>query len=145
MKKLVHYLELRTFKYPSEDPERVKKAVNTVLNLDEEELREQLKSEKTDEEKAEVDKYIYRTENHGQIKYIISRIFREAREEIDSDRHLDDEGNFYLRIDKQKAYEGKIRISNEGDVVHLKLKMAAYPFSREKARENLEELISTGE
>lgn len=143
MKKLVHYLELRAFKYPSEDPEKVKKSISNALNLSKEKLQEELKEDIVDEEKSKVTKYTYRTENHGQIKKIIKRIFRNSEEKINPGKHLDNEGNFYLRIDKQKAYGEKIDISTEGDVIHLKLKMAAYPFSREKAKENLEKLIDT--
>jgi hypothetical protein len=54
---------------------------------------------------------------------------------------LDNECNFYLRFDKQLACTGKLALTDAGDVVHLRLKVAAYPAKREVAARLVQEFI----
>ncbi len=39
----------------------------------------------------------------------------------------------YLRFDKQLAHSGELALTESGDAIHLKLKVAAYPARREVA------------
>lgn len=48
----------------------------------------------------------------------------------------------YLRLDKQLAHAGEFVLDDGGDVIHLKLKIAAYPAKREVAAKLVEELIA---
>ena len=55
---------------------------------------------------------------------------------------LDDECNLYLRFDKQLAYAGKLALTDTGDVIHVKLKVAAYPAKREVAARVVREFVT---
>ncbi len=57
---------------------------------------------------------------------------RELRETLES--RLDDDSNFFFRLDKQAAYEGHIAISTQDDVIAVKGKVKAYPNNRERAK-----------
>ena len=48
---------------------------------------------------------------------------------------------FYLRFDKQLAHAGELVLTDNGDAIHLKLKVAAYPARREVAVKLLEKFI----
>jgi hypothetical protein len=50
----------------------------------------------------------------------------------------------YLRFDKQLAYRGELVLTEGGDAIHVRLKIAAYPAKREVAVRLLEEFISSG-
>ncbi len=48
---------------------------------------------------------------------------------------MDDYGNLYLRFDKQRAYQGDLKVVEHGDSIHLKIKIAAYPAKKKVAIE----------
>lgn len=48
---------------------------------------------------------------------------------------------FYLRFDKQLAHAGELVLTDSGDAIHLKLKVAAYPAKREVAVELIKKFI----
>ena len=50
---------------------------------------------------------------------------------------VDDERNFYLRFDKQKANGGELALMETGDAIHLRLKILAFPATREVAIESV--------
>lgn len=142
MEKLAHYLEIRAFQYPSEDPEKVKKTLNAVIDLESE--QEELKEESLESHKgAEIKKYEYKTENRSEVREIINRIFNKLNSSDDPVKHLNEDGEFYIRLDKQELYKGNFKLTDSGDVVHVKVKIASYPFRMKTIRENLKKLIST--
>ena len=49
------------------------------------------------------------------------------------DKKMDDKGNLFLRFDKQKAYLDELKITEHGDSIHLKIKIAAYPAKKKPA------------
>lgn len=56
----------------------------------------------------------------------------EKLEKIASER-IDEDCYLYLRFDKQLAHAGELALTESGDAIHLKLKVAAYPARREVA------------
>ncbi len=50
----------------------------------------------------------------------------------------------YLRFDKQLAYRGGLVLTEGGDAIHVRLKVAVYPAKREVAIKVLKEFISSG-
>ena len=46
---------------------------------------------------------------------------------------IDEKGNMFLRFDKQEAYDENIKLSYSGDVIHVRIKIASYPVSKENA------------
>ncbi|MFW5903020.1 MAG: RNA-binding domain-containing protein [archaeon] len=143
MEKLAHYLELKTLQYPTEDTSEVKKAINTVLNIEKEELNEELKTEEIESQYgAVIKKHEYKTEKWSKVKEIMKRIFQEIGKLEEIYQHLDSEkGEFYIRLDKQELHRRKIKPLKKGDVVHIKVKIASYPFREEKIKKNLKKLL----
>lgn len=73
----------------------------------------------------------------------LDKLSRVALKGVDETCHL------YLRFDKQLAYAGELALTECGDAVHVKLKVAAYPAKREVAtglvREFIASMMSIGE
>ena len=79
------------------------------------------------------------------LTYLIKKFSAADRKKIlDSiaDR-IDDEGNVFIRFSKQHAYKQKLVLQYHGDIIKLKIKTAAYPFSLEKAKQNMRELFES--
>ncbi len=59
------------------------------------------------------------------------------------DEKVDEEGTFYIRFNKQKAYLGDVEIDEGADVVQVRIKVKAFPMRKEAVvkavREWLEE------
>ena len=56
---------------------------------------------------------------------------QELRDTLGS--RLDDDGNFFFRLDKQAAFEERIVLTTQDDVIAVKGKVKAYPNNRENA------------
>lgn len=65
----------------------------------------------------------------------LEKIARVAPGRIDKTCHL------HLRFDKQLAYVGELALTEGGDVIHLRLKIAAYPAKREVAVDLVEKFF----
>ena len=50
---------------------------------------------------------------------------------------LDDVSNFFFRLDKQAAFEGRIILTSQDDVIAVKGKVKAYPNNRDNAKKAL--------
>ncbi|HDI13034.1 MAG TPA: exosome subunit, partial [Hadesarchaea archaeon] len=57
---------------------------------------------------------------------------------------VDDSCRTYLRFDKQHAYGGELVLTTEGDSIHVKLKILAFPAKREIALALIQQFIEEG-
>jgi len=60
------------------------------------------------------------------------------------ENRIDDEGFFYIRVDKQKAYLGEVELTEGGDAIVVKAKLVTYPRRKEKLVEFARELVEKG-
>ncbi len=54
---------------------------------------------------------------------------------------LNDEGYFFLRLDKDHLFKKKFVLTESGNCFHFKIKLAAYPANQEQFMKTLEELL----
>ena len=59
----------------------------------------------------------------------------------DLDRKMDEKGNLFLRLSKEKALDEEWEILDGGDSIHLKIKIAAYPAKKEVAIKKISEIF----
>jgi RNA binding exosome subunit len=132
-----HYVDLRAFCYATEDEDRVRDALRTVLP-----------------EEATIESAVGEGHHGDQIVILTSRVERAADIEtifdrlegaIDVDRiraeledRLDENNALYIGLDKQAAARGEIAF---GDSLTLRAKVEAYPAKREAALENAREAL----
>lgn len=130
---MIHNLSYRAFVYGTENEEKVREALFTLLPT------------------AQPIKEITEGYHKNQVIFLQGKITkkRETKDFLEKLRALkpsskkrilreledkmDDRGNLFLRFDKQRAYLGDFKIVEHGDSLHLKLKIAAYPARKEEA------------
>jgi RNA binding exosome subunit len=134
----VIHLDLRTFCHATEVEESVRKAISFASGC------------------QDID--VERSEGyHGNRILIMSctlsrkadiRSFfrRLSREDLamllDSlDQRMDEDGQFFFRLDKQKAFLEELSVFNGDDCIHARAKVESYPKRREKALENGKEML----
>ncbi len=54
---------------------------------------------------------------------------------------MDEKGNLFLRLSKEKALGEEWEILDGGDSIHLKIKIAAYPAKKEVAIKKISEIF----
>jgi hypothetical protein len=130
---LFHRLRVEAFCHATEDLNKVTEALLNVLPF------EDVKFEKESYEgsfgneilsvSAEFDKQQDIKKVLGKIK---SGLPANELNDLEVGEHLTDDGEFWMRLDKQKAYEGRVALGGE-DTIQIKGKVAAFPAKREIA------------
>ncbi len=135
--------EAEVFEYPSEDSDKVNKAIEFVIPFKKKVLKERLESEHG----ASIFKItvkLKKSEARKLLKSIIERLSKKELNEIIStlEKRLNDEGFLFLRFDKQEAYEGKLKLSYSGDVIRIKIRLTSYPLDVKKIITGLREFLN---
>ena len=131
MKKIIRDLYFEVFSYPTEDDSKVFQAIYNVLGS-----KIDLSADRVESYYGpSILKYYYKTAKQTEVKKIMKHILdklpeKEKKEIVkDMDNRIDEQGNLYVRFDKQQAFLGKIDIADHGDVVKMRIGFASYPFS----------------
>ena len=133
----LHYVDLRTFCYATEDERRVEDALRTFLPED-------FEIERATSRGHHGDRIVVlsaRVENARGIQHVLDRLAElpdldGVLEELDE--RVNDNCAFFMRLDKQAAFGGDVRL---GEGITLRAKVEAYPAKREKAVENVREAL----
>ncbi|MBI0584069.1 MAG: hypothetical protein ISF22_07560 [Methanomassiliicoccus sp.] len=123
-------LALRTFAYATEDSEKVEKALRFVSGA--EEIK---KSSSTGYHGNPIMVLEARVTDSKEIKTLFRSLGKDSLEALleSLDRRLDDESFFFLRLDKQEAYQERFKLAEGDDVIAIRAKVKSYPQSRENA------------
>jgi len=135
----LHYVDLRTFCYATEDDQRVETALRTFLPEDTEIERMQSTGHHGDR----ILVLSARVERADEMRHVLDRLAEldDIETVIDElDERVDDNCAFYLTLDKQAAYGGEIQ---RGDGITFRSKIEAYPAKKEKAVANARELFES--
>jgi len=132
-----HYVDLRTFCYATEDEKRVEDALRAFLP-------EEFEIDRMENTGHHGDRIVVlsaRVETADEMRYILDRLAE--LDEIDRildelDERVDDNCSFFLRLDKQAAFQGEIEL---GAGLTLRAKVEAYPAKHAAAVENAREAL----
>ena len=133
----IHYVDLRTFCYSTEDEKRVEAALRHLLP-------EAFDVERTVTEGHYGDRILVlsaRVERADEVRTVLSKLGTLAEldrilEELDE--RVTENAELFLRLDKQAAFDGEVRL---GDGITLRGKIEAYPATKENALENAEAVL----
>ncbi|ATW86890.1 hypothetical protein halTADL_0068 [Halohasta litchfieldiae] len=132
-----HYIDLRTFCYATEDEKRVEEAIRAFLP-------EEFELDRMENAGHHGDRIVVlsaRVENADDMRLILDRLAE--LDEIDRimdelDERVDDNCSFFLRLDKQAAFQDEVEL---GKGITLRAKVEAYPAKHEAAVENAREAL----
>jgi RNA binding exosome subunit len=133
-----HYVDLRAFSYATEDVKRVEQALRSLLPED-------VELDRVENAGHHGDRIVVlsaRVERADEMRHVLDRL----AELDDLDRVLDeldervnDNCALFLRVDKQAAFRGEVRL---GPGITVRTKVEAYPAKKEKAVANARETLS---
>lgn len=132
-----HYVDLRAFSYATEDDRQVKRALRTVLP----EGTEVERVETTGHHGDPILVLSARVERADDVRHVLSRLADATefdRIESELDDRVTENCELFLRLDKQAALGGEVRL---GDGITFRAKVEAYPAKREAAVENAREAL----
>lgn len=135
----LHYIDLRAFSYVTEADERVEAALRTLLPED------------TAIDSAETEGHYgdpilvlsTRVETADEQRHVLDRLATPAVRELlerELSERVTENTELYLSLDKQAAARGEVR---PGRGVTIRMKIEAYPATRENAIESARELLAS--
>ena len=143
-----HWLRLRATAHPSEVPERVRRAVQTVTGLDDEAFAQVEDATRLDGHHGADVTLVEATLTRSQdVRAWARRIAADHADGIlaDLDARTDDDGVLYLRFEKQDALAGRLVLTRGDDCVQVRIRPEVHPASRAAALDALGHWLTTGE
>jgi len=134
-----HYIDLRTFCYATEDEKRVEQALRRFLPEDYEIERAVNRGHHGDR----IVVFSARVDNADDVRHVLRQLsdLPDIEQVIDElDERVDDNCSFFLRLDKQAAFKGRV---DRGEGITLRAKVEAYPAKQPAAVENAREALET--
>ncbi|USZ72826.1 RNA-binding protein [Natronosalvus halobius] len=133
----LHYVDLRTFCYATEDDKRVEAALRRFLP-------EEFEIERVESEGHYGDRILVlsaRVENADDVRHVLAQLtdletFDRLLAELDD--RVTDNCELFLRLDKQAAFGGDVRL---GEGITFRAKVEAYPAKKPQAVENAETVL----
>ena len=139
---MIHNIRYRVFIYENEDKDEILEALLNILPTAEPEVEE---AEGLLEEKMLILTGIVskKRETKEFLNSLIDSIDEDQLVKLyeDLDRKMDENGNWFLRLSKEKAAQEEWEILDGGDSIHLKIKIAAYPAKKEVAINKISEIF----
>jgi len=144
-----HNVKIRTFVHATEDPEKVLEALETLFPED-------LSPKDVEFEMVEtvgyfgnpilvIDAEIKKSKNVRKFLENLKNILSEEDKAFlleNLEEKVDENGTFYIRFDKQKAYLGEIKVLDGEDVIHVRIKAKSFPMKKETVVRAIGEWLS---
>ncbi|MFO7991081.1 MAG: RNA-binding domain-containing protein [Thermoplasmata archaeon] len=134
-----HYIEFLTYCHATEKPSKVIEAVENIsgegIELDERESHGHYGNP--------ILIFTGKLERNREMKEVFKRFSKDDLEEILTtlEKRVDEQCNFFVRVDKGKAYEEAIVPSTGNYTIRLRARIESYPAKREKALKIAEDYI----
>jgi RNA binding exosome subunit len=133
-----HYVDLRAFSYATEDQKRVEEALRSLLPDDAELDR----VENVGHHGDRIVVFSARIDVADGMRHVLDRL--SSLDDIDRvidelDQRVDDNCALFLRLDKQAAFRGEVRL---GSGITVRAKVEAYPAKQATAVENARETLT---
>ena len=142
----VAFIELRTLSHATENPEKVYRAFENVVTSEVLEEAEASKQKLEGHYGNPITLLTLKTRSKPLIRKALENIFSRISSgdrmkllsELES--RVDGEGNFYLRLDKQEAYLGRLKLQSS-DPIRLRIKLSIPAKERGRLLEACRRLI----
>lgn len=138
-----HWIRLRATAHPTEDVAKVEAALRHAAGVQDLAVKAEAMETHHGGTVHVVEAVL---DKSRAVRDLLSRLFDlpGARADLAAtlEARTDDEGVFYIRLDKQAAFAGRLVLTRGEDAVQLRLKMEHYPATREAALESLRVLLA---
>jgi RNA binding exosome subunit len=139
--KIAHNVKLSVFCKPEEDSDTIKTSFLKLVpfNLEQEKLAlEESNATGFNERKIKIIELTLEKEKHTNkfMTFLLKKLPDEQKQLLmrQLDSRIDNDLYFYIRLDKQKLIEeDTFRVTDSGDCYHIKISVAAFPSTKEKA------------
>lgn len=133
----IHYVDLRTFAYATEDVRRVETALRTFLP-------EETEIERNETEGHHGDRITIlsvRLEGADDVRHVLDVVsespdFASLRDELED--RVTEHTELFFRLDKQAAFDDRVEL---GEGITFRAKIEAYPAKRDRAVANAAEVL----
>jgi len=145
--KLANNIKIRVFCKGDEDKNLIVEKLKLLLpfDLEKEKIKlEERKAEGFDEKKIYVIRAFLTKDRHinAFIENLVDRLGEEKKTLLEQfESRLDDDLNFFIRLDKDMLLKNKFVVTDSGNCYHIKINIAAFPKKREKVIEVLNKLL----
>ena len=78
------------------------------------------------------------------LEFLLEKLSIEQKELLvyQKESRMDENLNFFIRLEKEKMFEGLYEITDDGNCFHIKMSVASFPKRRDVALKNISELLS---
>jgi hypothetical protein len=141
---LVHNVTVSVFAYEDESPEEILHALKRILPDKAKVERSTLKGF----EEQKIVSFSSQLARQGQVskflRQFLSRLSEPQKKLLlaQKESRLDSDNFFFIRLLKPDLLKGRLTLTDSGNCFHVRLKIAAYPGTRDKAMETLAEMFS---
>jgi RNA binding exosome subunit len=128
----IHWIEARTYRYATEEESRVEQALGFAMPAGES-RREALQGHFG----HPLVRLTRRIDDAPSIRTVWERWSTAGLPlafTSDVDARVDEEGIFHFRLDKQEAFQGRLALATNADVIDVRVKLVAYPAKLDVAR-----------
>jgi RNA-binding protein len=146
--KIAHSITITVFAKEEEDKQKIKEKLLGLVpeGIDKEKLKlNEQAATGFSEKKITIYTLTIDKENHITkfLKNILSKLSNEQKNMLSNqiESRIDEECNFYIRLDKEKLYEGECHMTDQGNCYHIKTHLAAFPAKKEKATEIARKIV----
>ena len=146
--KLANIIKISVFAKPEESEQEIKQALLKLLPFDLEEEKLALNrraAQGFNERKIIVYEIVLAKDRQMNkfLEFLDQNITRSQKDLLlkQADSRLDDDLDFFIRLDKQSLMQGNYLITDSGDCHHIKISVAAFPRTREAAMKVIEEIF----
>ena len=131
--------------YSTEDPEKVAKAIETLIPF-----QFEIKVSRATGHYGNPIKFL---EVELRKKREIREFWNHLMENLNEEREImlefiddlvDEDGVVHIRIDKQSAYLGKVELASVSDSIMVRAKLVTYPFRMQKILEFARKIVAEG-
>lgn len=137
-----HYVEFQAYCHATEDPDKVKKAMENLAGRELEINVSDAEGYYGNPIKILEAKISRNPEMDAFFEGLPGTLLKELRDELD--RRIDERCNFFFRVDKGAAYEGEISLARGGNSIRVRARVESYPSKKETAVEKMREYLHLG-
>lgn len=141
---MIHHITIKAFAHATEDPSRVEKALR--LFVPEDHTIEICRTEGHFGNPITIfTAKLKRSQQCRAFMYVLKSGLPSSELTMlinQANQRVDDSCNFYIKLDKQSAYDGAVRMAQTEDAISIRIKIKSYPTKRENTIKIVGSLLS---